>query len=112
MSLLLLDDEDVFFKIISILSKNMGFEFFYAKDIHEAKKILQDRDISLAIIDYTLTELDGVTFNRYVRENFPHIKTAIFTGAPEFIEKEQLDTFTYHIGKDELVDFIREYFKK
>ena len=112
MSLLLLDDEDIFSKIISILSKSLGFDFFYAKNIHEAKNILKERDITLAIIDYTLTESDGVTFNRYIKENFPDVKTAIFTGAPEFMEKEQLDAFTYHIGKDELVEFIRKYFKK
>lgn len=112
MSLLLLDDEDVFFKIVSILSKNLGFEFFYARNIYEAKSILSDETVSLAIIDYNLPESDGVSFNRYIKENFPGIKTAIFTGSPELIEKCQLDSFTYCIDKSELVNFIKDYFKK
>jgi ActR/RegA family two-component response regulator len=107
-SLLLLDDEEVFSKILGIFCKEKGLKFYYAKNIEEAKVIAQNNKVKYAIIDQYLKNEKGSDFGRYLKNKFPEIKTIICSGSNNDISDEELKYFDISVNKSELVTFINE----
>lgn len=68
MSVLILDDSDNMCRILARLLRSFGSEdICIAHGGAKALKILQKRDIDLAIVDWHMEGLNGIDFSRHVR---------------------------------------------
>lgn len=110
MSVLLLDDEEIFSDLLKILCKEIGVKFYSAKNTKEAIKIINENSIKLAIIDYNLKNEKGVLFNRYLKRYFPGVKTVLSSGNFDNIAETVKGRFDYILDKGMLVTFIRNFF--
>jgi DNA-binding NtrC family response regulator len=110
LSLLLLDDEEIFSDLLKILCKEIDVKFYSARNTKEAIKIVNNNKIELVIIDYNLKNEKGSIFNRYLKRYFHDIKTALSSGSFDNISEKVSNRFDYILDKGSLVAFVREFF--
>lgn len=67
--ILIADDEIEIIKLISLYLESEEYKLFHAYDGSKAKKILQDEDIDLAIVDIMMPKINGYEIIKYIREN-------------------------------------------
>ncbi|MCB4203414.1 hypothetical protein LF845_00400 [Deferribacterales bacterium Es71-Z0220] len=112
MSILLLDDEEVFAKMLSFVCASAGAKFYYARTIDEAKEIVKKNHIKYAIIDQNLKNEKGVSFNRFVKDTTADIKTIFCSGILDNIDDNELSRFDFVIDKSELITFLNKLLLK
>ncbi|UOD35221.1 hypothetical protein DSN97_02455 [Deferribacteraceae bacterium V6Fe1] len=112
MSILLLDDEEVFAKMLSIVCASKGTKFYYARTIDEAKEIVKNNHIEYAIIDQNLRNEKGISFNRFVKDTATGIKTIFCSGVLDNIDNDELNRFDFVIDKSELITFLNNLLLK
>ena len=86
--LLIIDDEPVILKILSIVFKE--YEVFCAEDSAVAKAILAETpDIDVAILDYDLPRENGMSLLKHLKDGHPRVKTVMISAYPH-VEKTAL----------------------
>ncbi|MCX8083433.1 MAG: hypothetical protein N3C60_00725 [Calditerrivibrio sp.] len=106
-NLLFVEDEDIFYTIMEMLSKKFYFNLFIAKTVSEAKKILDNNKIDVAIIDYELPDGKGDEISDYIAIYHNDIITAISSGHGGTIISSK-SKYKYVVDKSDLISFIRE----
>lgn len=109
MNILFVEDEDIFYPLMDMLSKKFSFGLFIAGNLAMAKKMVEAEELHLAIIDYELPDGKGDELNIYIKENFPNIKTAISSGHWETLRHPV--GYDYTVDKSDLINFIKEIVK-
>jgi len=80
-SVLYVDDEPALLDIGKIyLDKSGHFCVDTASSVSEALEKLKARSYDAIVSDYQMTEIDGIQFLRYIRENYRDIPFILFTG--------------------------------
>jgi len=112
LSILLLDDEEVFAKIIRFVCAKAGTEFYYAQTIEQAKNIIKNNTVEYAIIDQNLKNEKGASFNQFLKNTSKGMKTIFCSGALDNIDADELNQFNFVLDKSELVTFLNNLLKK
>ncbi len=116
--ILIIDDEVNILKSLKMILGPEKFEVFTAPDLKQAKKVLEQEDIQLYLVDVFLPDGDGIEFIQQIREKQPEavvimisghatIKMAIDAtrrGADDFIEKP--------LSKDKLLLTLQNFVKR
>ena len=72
------DDRDIV-KVLELYLNNNGFETVVASDGEKAVEIIENDDISLALLDIMMPKKDGYAVAEYIRENRPGIPVIFLT---------------------------------
>lgn len=108
MKILFVEDEDIFYPLLEMLSKKFSFDLIIAKSVHEAIRLLKETDFDFAIIDYELPDGKGDEINSFIKLNYPNIKTAISSGYGETLRHALNYDFT--VDKSDFINFIKGLF--
>lgn len=79
-TILVVDDETVNLDLISILLRNRGFRALAASSAIEALSIIEAEKPDLAIVDYMMPGMDGLSALREIRRRYPDTYVIMFTG--------------------------------
>lgn len=97
-NILITEDEKGIRDAISIYLKNQGYNVFEAENGKEGLKIVEEKEIHLAIVDIMMPVMDGITMTMKIREK--HDFPIIFLSA----KSEDIDKITgLNIGADDYV---------
>jgi len=112
-SILILDDEKSLREILEILFTNEGFSVFLARNISEAKKIIDNYKIDIILSDLVIGKESGLDFIRYTYENYPGVPSVLITAyaspdtAMESIKLGVVDYISKPFDNDELVKMVK-----
>ncbi|PMP70545.1 MAG: sigma-54-dependent Fis family transcriptional regulator, partial [Calditerrivibrio nitroreducens] len=112
-SILILDDEKSLREILEIIFTNEGFSVFLARNIAEAKKIIDNYKIDIILSDLVVGKENGLDFIRYTYENYPGIPSLLITAyaspdtAMESIKLGVVDYISKPFDNDELVKMVK-----
>jgi CheY-like chemotaxis protein len=73
--------------LVDILN-HMGLEVVSATGGSQGLSLLATSPVDLVLTDLAMPEMDGWTFARHIREQFPAIKTVLVTGYGSTVELE------------------------
>ena len=68
--ILLVEDDKEIREGVEIFLKGQGYEVFQAADGVEGLKVLEEREIDLAIVDVMMPRMDGITMTAKLREKY------------------------------------------
>ena len=101
--ILLVEDDKEIREGVEIFLKSQGYEVFQAADGVEGLKVLEEREIDLAIVDVMMPRMDGITMTAKLREKYDF--PVIFLSA----KSEEVDKILgLNMGAD---DYITKPFK-
>ncbi|MBX9953223.1 MAG: response regulator [Candidatus Obscuribacterales bacterium] len=78
--ILVIDDDKSFRDLVGDLLKSRGYEVVLARSAKEATAAMEAKRPELAIVDYRLPEVDGMTWITQVRENDDTLPIVLCTG--------------------------------
>jgi DNA-binding response OmpR family regulator len=99
MNILVVDDEPLSRKMLSVLLEGEGFELIMAESMRAARTALIHDTPNLIILDVGLPDGDGFTFCRQVMEEETHIPIILLTSRDTL--KDKLTGFKY--GADDYI---------
>ncbi len=79
-NILILDDEEGFREEIGEFLKEEGYQVLTAGLPSEALDIIRNNDIDIAVFDIRMPEMDGLTFLKQIKQEFPEIEIIMMTG--------------------------------
>jgi two-component system cell cycle response regulator len=82
--ILLVDDDDLALKTLSILITSLGYRCLLATDGQEALEVLDAIECDLILSDVMMPNLDGMELLAYVREKMPSVDVLIATSGSEY----------------------------
>ncbi len=83
-SILIVDDDREVSKSLSAWLKTEGFITHTAANSCEAIRVVKNKGIDLAILDYRMSKEDGIALSRRLNEIDEHLRTVILTGFPSY----------------------------
>ena len=86
--ILIADDEPNILLSLEFLMKKSGYDVFIARNGKEAMDILINNEISLAVLDIMMPEVDGYQICKYIRStnNLKHIKVVFISAKTKDID--------------------------
>jgi len=87
------DDDEDFLKILTILLKREGYNIETASTGKEALEKTADNFYSLILIDRKLPDIDGVQLVTKMQNTDPKVRKVIFTGFPSLNNVQQAIDF-------------------
>ena len=85
-SVLAVDDDPVFRKVVGSALAEAGFEVVTASDMQSAQAVMQQMDVenlSCALVDYGLPGRNGIDLVEWLNEQYPALATVMITASPE-----------------------------
>src|SRR2546430_482132 len=80
---LIVDDEiDILGIISETVGKGLGFRLLQAKNLGEARHILENQSVELLVTDVHLPDGDGTTLLPMLRREQPHAQAIVISGSP------------------------------
>lgn len=100
-TILLVDDDPIFIKLISPLLSKEGYSLLTAADAHDAQIILQQnsKHISVVLLDWEMPNMSGIELLRWIRQQpeFESIQVIMQTGMDKAENiKEGIDAGAYY----------------
>ena len=96
--ILLVEDDKEIREGVEIFLKSQGYEVFQAADGVEGLKVLEEREIDLAIVDVMMPRMDGITMTAKLREKYDF--PVIFLSA----KSEEVDKILgLNMGEDDYI---------
>lgn len=117
-SILVVDDEKSLREILEILFSGEGFEVFTAKNLMEAKNIIDTTNLDVVLSDLILGNESGLELVRYARENgydIPFVLITAYASHESAIESVKLGVIDYiskPFDNDKLVNMIKRIVKR
>ena len=81
---LLVDDEQDFLDVMSQRIEAQGYQVETIADPREAIAVIKDKKVDIAILDYMMPNIDGLTLATNIREINPTIPLIMFTAHPDY----------------------------
>jgi len=113
-----IDDDEDFLKILTILLKREGYNIETASTGKEALEKTADNFYSLILIDRKLPDMDGVHLVTKIQDTDPKMRKVIFTGFPSLNNVQQAIDFgvdaylTKPIDPIEILNTIKDQLNK
>ncbi len=114
MSVLIIDDNEIIRRMISIYLKNYGYETEEASNAETAEALLEQKKFNIIILDDFLSGIRGTEFCKRIKSKYPFLtvvgisasceeKDFLTSGADAFLAKpfflkELLQIITYYIN--------------
>ena len=83
LNILLVDDEKDILDSLTYLLESEGYNVYTGTNQAEAEKIVKEKDIHFAILDYVLADSTGVQLAKILYEKNENIKFMFFSGHPD-----------------------------
>lgn len=80
--IMVLDDEEDICQLVERVLVECGHEVTTFTGAAESMKWLRSNKPDLALLDFKLRGMDGLSVLEYIRQNFPEIKAIMITGKP------------------------------
>jgi len=80
--ILVIDDEAIIRDLLQEFLSDLGYQVLLAEDGTKGIKLGTDNQISLALVDLKLPDIDGIQVIKKIREKNPHLKFILLTGFP------------------------------
>jgi len=96
--ILIVDDDKQVLKSLKIWLKNEGFRAVTASNGNDAKILLEQNDIDVALVDYKMKKEDGIEVTQKLKEVDKDLKIIILTGFPNYetaVEAMKVGIFDY-----------------
>lgn len=98
LNILLVDDEKDILESLTYVLESEGYNVYKGSNKSEAEKIVKEKDINYAILDYILTDLTGVQLAKILHKNNENIKFMFFSGSSDVSNiKYELDFIIYEV---------------
>lgn len=81
-SVLLVDDNEDFLKLISMRLRKWGYDFYTAPDGKEAIQVIKEKKLDVVVLDYMMPDMDGVSVLKEIRNINPQLPVIMFTAYP------------------------------
>ncbi len=97
-TILIVDDDVQVLKSLKIWLKNEGFNIETAPDREKAIKIVEDKEIAVALVDLRMVKDDGINISKRLQTFDKKLKIIILTGYPSFdtaVEAMKFGAFDY-----------------
>jgi len=78
--ILVIDDEQMILNLTAMVLQHRGFEVFTAENALEGYAIIEREQPALALLDYMMPQVNGLTALREIRRRFPATYVIMFTG--------------------------------
>ena len=78
-TILIIDDEERFRKLLARVIELEGFSVIQAKSASEGYQILQEKDIQVVVTDVKLPDGDGLDILEQIKKNYPSIEVIVIT---------------------------------
>lgn len=78
-SILFIDDDPVFRRVISVMFKQEGFSISVGDCVKKGFQMIQDKQFQVAVVDYKLPDLTGVDFFEKTRRTHPNMVRILLT---------------------------------
>lgn len=79
-SIVVVDDDADILELVTILLSRRGYRVLGTGSAHEGLRLIEEHRPELALMDYMLPDMDGLSTLRIVREQFPETYVIMFTG--------------------------------
>ena len=115
-TLLIVDDNRPLLKFLRAVISNEGWEIVAVTSAEKALREVESRTVDVALIDYMLPDLDGVTLANKLRALLPSIRLVLMTGGGEMIFSRQsglahVPVIQKPFAKDDLLNLLRSQFQ-
>jgi DNA-binding NtrC family response regulator len=98
LNILLVDDEEDIRDSLTYLLESEGYEVYIGSNRVEAEKIVKEKDVHFAILDYVLKDSTGVQLAKKLHETDESIKFMFFSGHSDVSNiKNELDFHVYEV---------------
>jgi two-component system, sensor histidine kinase and response regulator len=101
---LVIDDDEIQCQLLASALKSRGYVVAIASDGLEAVRDIRQHFYDLALVDYNLPEIDGLTVATIVHELMPEVarpRLIAFTAQPDLLMKQEMTT---NIVFDQILD--------
>ena len=83
LNILLVDDERDILDSLTYLLESEGYNVYIGTNQAEAEKIVNEKDVNYAILDYVLVDITGVQLAKILHKKNENIKFMFFSGHPD-----------------------------
>lgn len=84
--------------------KKSDWEFLEAQNGKEAISIIESNTISLALIDYNMPEMDGISLAKKIRELYPNTCLQLITGNIQNATKKEAEKLNMNFIEKPITD--------
>lgn len=77
--ILLIDDDPVFRRVMSLMFVEEGYSIFTAENIESGLRMIEEQDYKVAVVDYKLPDRTGVDFFEQTRLTHPNMVRILLT---------------------------------
>ncbi len=78
--ILVIDDEPMILELAALVLESRGYEVFQALSGEEGLRLVAEKRPAVALLDYMLPGMDGMTALRRIRQNHPETYVVMLTG--------------------------------
>jgi DNA-binding NtrC family response regulator len=116
--ILVVDDEENARIGLSRLLAKEGYQVDSVANGFEALNFLREQEVNLIVTDINMPEMNGITFLRELKKNFPNSNVIMITaygGVESYIEAINLGAFEYvnkPVRIEELKSILKKIFKE
>lgn len=83
-SILIVDDDKKVLKSLSAWLKSEGYKTYISSAGSEAEKIIRNKEVDVALVDYRMSNGDGIALTKKLRAIDGDLRTIILTGFPSY----------------------------
>jgi DNA-binding response OmpR family regulator len=77
--ILVVDDEDMMFKLINATVSPLGYEFVQGDHLSDLCQVIEDQGAEMIILDYLMPEKNGMELAKELREKFSDLPILFLT---------------------------------
>ncbi|MFH1667292.1 MAG: response regulator [Elusimicrobiota bacterium] len=91
-TILVLENLDSFMEIMSVALKNQGYRIIPAASVKEARLMIKDKTVDLAILDMKLPEETGLEYSKELKKTHPGLPVIFCTGYMDQASMSEIDS--------------------
>lgn len=113
-TILVVDDEPINFKLLSVILEREGYAVEYADGGYRAVEMAEKSDYSLVIMDLKMPDLNGIETTRLIKKHKPNTNIVASSAVNNMKENEYMlfnDFLAKPINRGQLLEIVEKYAK-